>query len=130
MCIIDGVVSTLETTTYRSLHIQDTSMKSMVKELALQRKDFAKNALEFRDSAKGSTFRSRVQVLSGDEGRLIRECKAVLYWMWRDMRSFIFRLTARHDVYLLRVQDNWALLHAQAVALELRVPLHVAVEIF
>ena len=62
LCIIDGVVSTLETTTYRSLHIQDTSMKSMVKELALQRKDFAKNALEFRDSAKGSTFRSRVQV--------------------------------------------------------------------
>ena len=105
-------------------------MKSMVKELALQRKDFAKNALEFRDSAKGSSFRSRVQVLSGDEGRLTRECKAVLYWMWRDMRSFNLSLTAiRHDVYLLRVQDNWALLHAQAVALELRVPLHVAVKI-
>ena len=68
------MVPSLGTTTYRSLHIQDTSMKSMVKELALQRKDFAKNALEFRDSAKGSTFRSRVQVLSGDEGRLTREC--------------------------------------------------------
>ena len=129
MCIIDGGVSSLGTTTYRSLHIQDTSMKSMLQELALQRKDFAKNALEFRDLAKRSTFRSRVQVLFGDEGRLTRECKAVLYWMWRDMRSFFFSLTVRCDVFLPRVQDNWALLHAQAVALELRVPLHVVVKI-
>lgn len=62
-------------------------MKSMVQELSLQREKFAKNALLFRDSAKGSSFRSRVKVLSGDEGRLTRECKAVIYWMWRDMRS-------------------------------------------
>ena len=63
------------------------NMKSMVQELSLQREKFAKNALLFRDSAKGSSFRSRVKVLSGDEGRLTRECKAVIYWMWRDMRS-------------------------------------------
>ncbi|MFO0002994.1 MAG: hypothetical protein ACK559_17860, partial [bacterium] len=35
--------------------------------------------------------------------------QGVLYWMWRDKR----------------VQDNWALLYSQKVALQLNVPLQV-----
>ncbi len=43
-------------------------------------------------------------------GFLRQECKAVAYWMRRDQR----------------VQDNWALIYAQSVAREQRLPLHVA----
>ena len=66
---------------------EHTIMKKIVHELNLQRKEFAKDALEFKNSSKGSSFKSRVKVLSGDDGILARECKAVLYWMWRDQRS-------------------------------------------
>ena len=66
---------------------EHTIMKKIVQELNLQRKEFAKDALEFKNSSKGSSFKSRVKVLSGDDGKLARECKAVLYWMWRDQRS-------------------------------------------
>jgi deoxyribodipyrimidine photo-lyase len=69
----------------------------------------AKDVMEFKASKHGESFKARVQELVGEPGRLRRECKAVVYWMWRDRR----------------VQDNWALLHAQAKALELGVPLHV-----
>ena len=39
----------------------------------------------------------------------MRPVQGVLYWMWRDKR----------------VQDNWALLYSQKVALQLNVPLQV-----
>jgi len=53
----------------------------------------------------------RVNVLQGNEGQIKRECKCVMYWMWRDRR----------------VQDNWALLYSQKRAIELNVPLQVVV---
>jgi hypothetical protein len=40
--------------------------------------------------------------------------QGVLYWMWRDKR----------------VQDNWALLYSQKVALQLNVPLQVCHDVF
>lgn len=71
------------------------------------------NVLDFPKSGQlvAGGQNSRVRLLAGDDGRLRRECKGVLYWMWRDKR----------------VQDNWAMLYAQKMALELNVPLHVAV---
>ena len=50
--------------------------------------------------------------MCGNAGTLLRQCRGVLYWMWRDKR----------------VQDNWALLYSQKTALELNVPLHVVNE--
>lgn len=54
---------------------------------------------------------NRVRTIRGNPGQISRECKGVLYWMWRDKR----------------VQDNWALLYSQKMALELNVPLQVVV---
>ena len=33
-----------------------------------------------------STLGKRVRVLCGDRGKLVRTCRAVTYWMWRDRR--------------------------------------------
>merc|ERR550517_538822 len=82
---------------------------SLWTELAAERLKTAENILEFNESKQGEVFRSRVRVVCGDAGKVLRECKGVAYWMWRDKR----------------VQDNWALLYSQKVALELNVPLHV-----
>jgi len=86
----------------------DDGLKSL---LAAQRLECGENVLDFKKSKLGSNFKSRVRVISGNEGVMQRECKGVMYWMWRDKR----------------VQDNWAMLYAQKVALELNVPLHVVV---
>ena len=56
---------------------EHTIMKKMVHELNLQRKEFAKDALEFKDSSKGCSFKSRVKVLSGDDGILARHLSAI-----------------------------------------------------
>jgi len=77
--------------------------------LAEQRLKTADNILAFTNTNQGEGLKSRVRVLTGDAGKVLRECKGVGYWMWRDRR----------------VQDNWALLYAQKMALELNVPLHV-----
>ncbi len=45
---------------------------------------------------------SRVRQLVHSPGFLNQECQAVAYWMSRDQR----------------VQDNWALLHAQSIAVQ------------
>jgi len=79
--------------------------------LAAERLECGENVLDFKKSKLGTNFKSRVRVLCGDDGAMLRECRGVMYWMWRDKR----------------VQDNWALLYAQRIALELNVPLHVAV---
>ena len=42
--------------------------------------------LAWQDSKHGASFKSRVRVISGEEGKLRRECKGVMYWMWRDKR--------------------------------------------
>ena len=53
--------------------------------------------------------KKRVKLLSGSEGFLRQECKALAYYMHRDQR----------------VQDNWAMIYAQKVATEHGIPLHV-----
>lgn len=68
---------------------------------------------ERQDAADLSFNKKRLRVLQGDDGVLHRECKGVLYWMWRDKR----------------VQDNWALIYSQKVALQLNVPLQVCVAV-
>ena len=88
---------------------QKTSVSSVSSELAASRLEAGDNILDFKGSKLGDGFKSRVRSLAGDAGTLLRECKGVLYWMWRDRR----------------VQDNWALLYSQKMALELNVPLHV-----
>nr|XP_012148996.1 PREDICTED: deoxyribodipyrimidine photo-lyase-like isoform X2 [Megachile rotundata] len=51
--------------------------------------------------------KKRVRLLS--ELNDVKDCKGILYWMFRD----------------IRVQDNWALLFAQRTALKNNVPLHI-----
>ena len=82
---------------------------SLWSDLAAERLNTAENITAFNKGKHGEAFRSRVRVVSGDAGKVLRECKGVGYWMWRDRR----------------VQDNWALLYSQKVAMELNVPLHV-----
>ena len=81
----------------------------IVNELSAARLATADNILEFKSSKLGEGFKSRVRTLCGDAGTVLRECKGVMYWMWRDKR----------------VQDNWAMLYCQKMAMELNVPLHV-----
>lgn len=61
----------------------------------------APSAVEFKFN------QSRVKLLAGTES--FKECKAVGYYMHRDQR----------------VQDNWAMIYAQKLALEHSLPLHV-----
>lgn len=75
------------------------------RDLSEERQECAESITDFRFNKK------RLRILQGDDGVLQRECKGVLYWMWRDKR----------------VQDNWALLYSQQVALQLNVPLQVCV---
>eukprot|EP00095_Tigriopus_kingsejongensis_P000201 maker-scaffold41_size498431-snap-gene-2.13 protein:Tk00201 transcript:maker-scaffold41_size498431-snap-gene-2.13-mRNA-1 annotation:"dna photolyase" len=77
-----------------------SGIRKVLSELRLQT---AKDVTEFK-------FREeRVKLLQGDLGHLQQEGRNVVYWMSRDQR----------------VQDNWALLHAQRLALRHRLPLHV-----
>jgi len=69
-------------------------------QLASQRLACSPSVSEFLASQHGSSLRRRVEVVAG--GGEPRAGGTVLYWMCRDRR----------------VQDNWALLHAQAAALE------------
>ncbi|XP_026998251.1 CPD photolyase [Tachysurus fulvidraco] len=61
-----------------------------------------------RNSAEFKFNMKRLRFLS-DAQRVRQGCGAVLYWMVRDQR----------------VQDNWALVYAQQLALEEKLPLHV-----
>ncbi|KAK3567812.1 hypothetical protein QTP86_026742 [Hemibagrus guttatus] len=61
-----------------------------------------------RNSAECKFNMKRLRYLS-DAQRVRQGCGAVLYWMARDQR----------------VQDNWALVYAQQLALEEKLPLHV-----
>ena len=67
------------------------------------RKQVAESVEDFQFNTK------RVRLLTGNEGYLHREVKAVAYWMHRDQR----------------LQDNWAALFAQKLAMADHLPLHV-----
>ena len=71
---------------------------------------FHADRLKVSSSATEFPFnKKRLTLLSGSEAFLRQECKAVAYYMHRDQR----------------VQDNWAMIYAQKLALEHRIPLHV-----
>lgn len=70
--------------------------------LVQDRKETASSILEFKFNKK------RVRVLS-EASEVPENCKGIAYWMFRDER----------------VQDNWAFLFAQKLALKNKVPLHV-----
>lgn len=53
--------------------------------------------------------KNRAKLIAGAEAFLRQECKSVAYYMHRDQR----------------VQDNWAMIYAQTLALEHGLPLHV-----
>jgi len=78
-------------------------------QLASQRLACSPSVTEFLASKHGASLKQRVKVLS--EGSEVKAGGTVLYWMCRDKR----------------VQDNWALLHAQAAALEQGAGLEVVV---
>nr|AOQ25781.1 deoxyribodipyrimidine photolyase-like protein [Actinia tenebrosa] len=67
-----------------------------------KRKAVCESVLDFKFNKKRVRLLSKVTEVNDD-------CKGIVYWMWRDQR----------------VQDNWALLYAQRLALKQQVPLHV-----
>lgn len=67
-----------------------------------ERNETAESILEFDFKKK------RVKLLT-DESNVKENSNGILYWMFRDQR----------------LEDNWALLHAQKLALKNQVPLHV-----
>lgn len=83
--------------------VSDDTFQTMLEEISKSRSEVAKDVSEYKFNKK------RVRLLTGNEGYLKRECKAIAYWMHRDQR----------------VQDNWALLYAQKLAMENNLPLHV-----
>lgn len=79
------------------------SSMNLVKQLEQERSKVATSILEF-----DSNIQQRVRVLS--VAKIVPEkCNGIVYWMSRDMR----------------VQDNWAFLYAQKLALKYQLPLHV-----
>ncbi|XP_071455120.1 deoxyribodipyrimidine photo-lyase-like [Hetaerina americana] len=78
-------------------HFHDLSFK-----LEMDRNKVSSSAAEFDFNHK------RVKLLS-ETGQIPDRMQGVLYWMSRDAR----------------VQDNWAMLYSQRIALKHRVPLHV-----
>lgn len=73
-----------------------------MKKLQVKREETAKSILDFRFDKKRVRIVSQEQVVPDN-------CEGVVYWMSRDSR----------------VQDNWAFLFAQKLALKNEVPLHV-----
>lgn len=79
-----------------------TNVEEFMKKIQAKREDTAKSILEYKFNKK------RVRIIS--EEQLVPEgCEGIVYWMSRDSR----------------VQDNWAFLFAQKLALKNEVPLHV-----
>ena len=77
---------------------------SLAIEFADRRKSAGENVEKF-----GKFNMKRVKFLTGNEGFLHREAKGVAYYMHRDQR----------------LQDNWAALFAQKLALADNLPLYV-----
>uniref|UniRef100_A0A1B6H369 Deoxyribodipyrimidine photo-lyase n=1 Tax=Cuerna arida TaxID=1464854 RepID=A0A1B6H369_9HEMI len=82
--------------------VSKTEKSDYVRELADERKKEAESILQFKFNKK------RVKILSSAQD-VPDWAEGVVYWMFRDER----------------VQDNWALLFAQKLALKNEIPLHV-----
>lgn len=84
-----------------STEISRQDIESFVKSLQIARENTANSVVDFFN-------KKRVKILSKAE--LVPDyCEGIVYWMSRDCR----------------VQDNWAFLFAQKLALKNQVPLHV-----
>ncbi|XP_061709361.1 deoxyribodipyrimidine photo-lyase [Cydia pomonella] len=79
-----------------------TSIDDFLKSLQSKREETAKSILEYKFNKKRLRIISQEQMVPDD-------CEGIVYWMSRDSR----------------VQDNWAFLFAQKLALKNEVPLHV-----
>ncbi|KAH3805941.1 hypothetical protein DPMN_134251 [Dreissena polymorpha] len=79
-----------------------TQVEDLASRISEARKSLCSSVADFKFNKK------RVKVLSKSED-IPNECDGIVYWMSRDQR----------------VQDNWAFLYAQKLALKLEVPLHV-----
>ena len=77
--------------------------QSLIAQFDISRKKAGENVEKFKFNMK------RVQFLTGNEGFLHREAKGVAYYLHRDQR----------------LQDNWAALFAQKLALADNLPLYV-----
>ena len=60
--------------------VSDDSFQTMMAEISKSRSEVAKDVSEYTFNKK------RVRLLTGNEGFLKRECKAIAYWMHRDQR--------------------------------------------
>lgn len=78
------------------------SIEEFMNTLQKTREDTAKSILDYKFNKK------RVRIIS-QEQLVPDKCEGIVYWMSRDSR----------------VQDNWAFLFAQKLALKNEVPLHV-----
>lgn len=79
-----------------------SSVEDFMKNLQQKRHETAESILNFKFN------RNRLRIVS-QEQIVPDRCKGIVYWMSRDSR----------------VQDNWAFLFAQKLALKNEVPLHV-----
>lgn len=79
-----------------------SSVEDFIKKLQQKRDETAKSVLNFKFN------KNRLRIVS-QEQIVPDSCKGIVYWMSRDSR----------------VQDNWAFLFAQKLALKNEVPLHV-----
>lgn len=79
-----------------------TSTNDFAKEIQKKREDTADSISDYKFNKK------RLRIIS-QEQMVLEDCEGIVYWMSRDSR----------------VQDNWAFLYAQHLALKNVVPLHV-----
>lgn len=78
------------------------NVDDFMKQIHKKREETAKSILDFNFNKSRLRIISQEQIVSDD-------CEGIVYWMSRDSR----------------VQDNWAFLFAQKLALKNKVPLHV-----
>lgn len=82
--------------------VSNTNVEEFMKKLQQIREDTAESIMMFKFN------KNRVRIISQEQ--LVPDgCEGIVYWMSRDSR----------------VQDNWAFLFAQKLALKNKVPLHV-----
>lgn len=80
----------------------NSNVEEFMKKLQQTREDTAESIIKFKFN------KNRVRIIS-QEQMVPNSCEGIVYWMSRDSR----------------VQDNWAFLFAQKLALKNEVPLHV-----
>ncbi|RVE51139.1 hypothetical protein evm_004282 [Chilo suppressalis] len=81
---------------------ETTDLTSFMQKIQKKREETAESILQYKFNKK------RLRIVS-QEQMVADKCEGIVYWMSRDSR----------------VQDNWALLFAQKLALKNEVPLHV-----